>query len=350
MVLFWIEMRWNTESFSCIGCVIIWWNIKTSHCFIVWKITERTLFPIEKLPQEDFQWSNAEMPRILCFWTFSEEVHCWFTVFAGFTSVLGYEQGSGLTPDWPIFDMTFSIQASRVFTDKYFHLPLSVLHVQRSQEVNGLKLYSFLPIHCRQTLTFTVAVFSLLWYNIGNVKPNTDAELMSSVDLSRVLQKSPAWRMQMITSFLMRTCCFFCNSEIMTYKNSNFILWECTSSAMKLIWGKVSLVQEGNWVRYVRIPAETGMSWVQHSAMTMETSMLFLGLAANSWPPASQATADSSSAGWKRNIFSLRCSYSKDFWKYLTLSLFRAEKKSYENACEIKIVFSYPGGWIASLK
>lgn len=69
---------------------------------------------------------------------------------------------------------------------------------------------------------------------------------MSSVDLSPVLQKSPAWRMQMSTSFLMRTCCLFLNSEMMTYKISDFILWECISSAMKLMWGKVSLVQEGN--------------------------------------------------------------------------------------------------------
>lgn len=69
---------------------------------------------------------------------------------------------------------------------------------------------------------------------------------MSSVDLSVVFQKSPAWTMQMITSFLMRNFCLIFNSEMMTYKNSNFILWECTSSAMKLIWGKVFLVQEGN--------------------------------------------------------------------------------------------------------
>lgn len=119
-------------------------------------------------------------------------------------------------PDRPTCDVTFSRQASRVFTAKSFCLPLSVLHVQRSQKVNGLKLYSFLPVHCRLTLTFAVAVFILLWYNIGNVKPNTDAELMSSVDLSLVFQKSPAWRIQMITSFLMRTYCLLFNSEMMT--------------------------------------------------------------------------------------------------------------------------------------
>lgn len=158
-------------------------------------------------------------------------------------------------------------------------------------------------------------------YNIGNVKPNTDAELMSSVDLSLVLQKSPAWRMQMITSFLMRTCCFFFNSEMMTYKNLNFI---CCGNVPVLLWnsfgGKFLLSRKEIGSDMSGISAETGMSWVQHSTTTMETSMLFLGLAANSWPPASQATADSSSAGWKRNSFSLRCCYSKDFWKYLTLS------------------------------
>lgn len=65
--------------------------------------------------------------------------------------------------------------------------------------------------------------------------------------------------------------------------------------------------------------AEPAMSWVQQSIMTTETLMPFLGLTAKSWPPASWATADFSSAGWKRDDFSLSCSYIKDFennWLY----------------------------------
>lgn len=145
---------------------------------------------------------------------------------------------------------------------------------------------------------------------------------MSSVDLSLVLQKSPECRWLQI--FWWELVTSFFNSEVMTYKNANFILWECTSSAMKLIWGKSFSCPGRKFGSDMSgISAETGTSWVQHSTTTMETSMLFLGLAAKSWPPASQATADSSSAGWKRNSSSLQYSYSKDFWKYLTLSWFR---------------------------
>lgn len=70
--------------------------------------------------------------------------------------------------------------------------------------------------------------------------------------------------------------------------------------------------------------AEPATSCVQHSPVTTETSMPFLGLTAKSGARASQATADSWSAGWKRNDFSAAFLRQR-FGKYLTLSWYRAE-------------------------
>lgn len=143
---------------------------------------------------------------------------------------------------------------------------------------------------------------------------------MSSIGLSLVFQKLPVWRIQMVASFLMRICWGF-----FKFRNDD-------SQKLKLcLVGTYQFCYETHFGEGFSGPerkfgsemsgtsAEPAMSWVQQSTMTTETLMPFLGLTAKSWPPASWATADFSSAGWKRDDFSVSCSYIKDFeynWLY----------------------------------
>lgn len=164
---------------------------------------------------------------------------------------------------------------------------------------------------------------------------------MSGVDLSLLFQKFPIWRIQMVASFLMRMCWFlFLNSEMMTHKNSNFILWEHTSSAMKLIWGKASQVRSRKeiWVRNVRHFSRT--SHVLGTTFTndcrdldaisgFDSKSLTSCLPGNCW----------FLVCWLEEEWFLSAMFlHQRFGKYLALSWYRAEK-NYENACGIKIVF-----------
>lgn len=172
---------------------------------------------------------------------------------------------------------------------------------------------------------------------------------MSSVDLSLVFQKSPDWRMKMITSFLMRTCCLFFNSEMMTYKNSNFILWECTSSTMKLIWGKVSLVQEGNLGQicqaFQQKQARPGYN-IQQWPWRPQCCFWAWQQNPDLLPPRQLLTPHVlAGRGTVPLCNSLTAKIFENTWKYSILT----QKKSYENACEIKIEIQ-PGGWITFLK
>lgn len=121
---------------------------------------------------------------------------------------------------------------------------------------------------------------------------------MSSVDLSLVFQKSPAWRMQVITSFLMRTCCLFFkfrNYDLQKLKLN--LVGMCQFCYETHLGEDFSCPGRKFGSEMSSISAETAMSWVQHSTTTMETSVVFLGLAEKSWRAASKAAADSSSAG-----------------------------------------------------
>lgn len=171
---------------------------------------------------------------------------------------------------------------------------------------------------------------------------------MSSIGLSLVFQKSPVWRIQMVASFLMRICCGF-------FKFSND-----DSQKLKLcLVGTYQFCYETHFGEGFSGPerkfgsemsdtsAEPAMSWVQQSIMTTETLMPFLGLTAKSWPPASWATADFSSAGWKKDDFSLSCSYIKDFennWLYPDTEQKKLWKCLWEKD---RFLLRCPRGWIS---
>lgn len=122
------------------------------------------------------------------------------------------------------------------------------------------------------------------------------------------------------------------------YKNSNFILWEHTSSATKLVWGRLLRPRKEIWVRNVRLFSRTshvlGIAFTNDcrdldAISEFDSKILTSCLLGNCWLLVCWLEEE-----WLLSAMFLH----QRFGKYLTVSWYRAEKND-ENACGIKIVF-----------
>lgn len=128
---------------------------------------------------------------------------------------------------------------------------------------------------------------------------------MPSVDLSLVFQQSLFWRIQMVASFLRRMFFFklkkwwLTKTPALSCGNVSILLGN--SFGERFLRSRKEI-----WVKNVRHFNGTSHVLVQHPSTTTEITVLFLGLTENSWPPASQQSAD-----YRRNDFCLPCSCIK---------------------------------------